>query len=343
MLEGDPSSKRKSRQEYSVGAKVLEELKHLHPFVPLLMRHRKLTHFTTHSGDMGGYGPSWAREGRGICRLRPTYQQTNVETGRVVTENPNLQCVPRLFPENPQPGDLVLNPRAGFVASKGHVLLSADYRQLELRIMAHFSGDERLISAFKGGAEHGADPFVQLAAQWQNKPVAQVAPEDRRWAKAITYGMLYGKGPVAIGKDVGKSTEEAIKLMREFERAYPQLADWRKKARARGTGGRCCCARGACLLLASNLGRSLRGAHFSLCSRVRAARRRLRSAGSARAGPRGSRTSRRSRGGGGTCRTSTNGGQRCVRSGGGAGRARERERARRMIRWSASAGLALLG
>lgn len=220
VLEGDPSAKRKSKQEFSVSAKVLEELRDAHPFVPLLMRHRKLTHFVTHSGDMGGYGPGWAREGRGICRLRPSYQQTNVETGRVVTENPNLQCVPRMFPDNPQPGDLVLNPRAGFVASRGHVLLAADYRQarrahfvavlihsdyqislvtqqplmlllscgaslplsalqLELRIMAHFSGDQRLLAAFRGGAQQGADPFIQLAAQWQSKAVAEARSGPR--------------------------------------------------------------------------------------------------------------------------------------------------------------------
>lgn len=280
MLETNPNPKRKSKQEYSVSAAVLEDLRGAHPIVPLLARFRKLSHFENNSGDLKSFAPSWARSGPGgICRLRPTFQQTNVETGRVVTENPNLQCMPRQWPENPQPGELVLNPRAGFVASRGHVLLSADYRQarrlpaptvragcsldsctaqaralrgpapphvrthfpraqLELRIMAHFSGDRNLLAAFRGGTERGHDPFIQLAAQWMRKPAAQVTADNRRWAKAITYGMLYGKGPRSIAKDIEDTEERARELMHQFDRAYPQLADWRKRVRPPSAGGR---------------------------------------------------------------------------------------------------------
>lgn len=202
------------------------------------------------------------------------------------TEGPNLQCCPKQWPECPAPGEFVSNMRASFVASRGNVLLAADYRQarthnlatgltgtffiiftssalllskfhtrmrsvpdcvpisscalpqLEFRIMTHFSGEEKLIRVFSetGGGPEG-DPFKQLAAQWKGVPAAAVTPEDRQWAKAITYGMLYGKGDISMAEDMERTPQEVRKIKNEFDQAYPRLLAWRKKARRVGRLG----------------------------------------------------------------------------------------------------------
>lgn len=117
------------------------------------------------------------------------------------------------------------NIRAAFVAPRGSVLVSADYCQIELRLMAHFSGDAALLAAL---TQPGADPFVEMAASWLKLDKAQVTPEQRSHAKRLSYGLLYGMGPSALAAELGVAVGEAVQLAEDFRRSHPGLDAWIK-------------------------------------------------------------------------------------------------------------------
>ncbi|KAF6260747.1 hypothetical protein COO60DRAFT_857116 [Scenedesmus sp. NREL 46B-D3] len=202
----------------------------------------------------GGGGSAAAR----LVRMRGTFMQTNTSTGRLSMDDPSLQTIPR-----PVEYQLALSPgsqasaaaaaaadgddsgssgadaaspaavmqqqlsniRAAFVAPAGSVLVSADYCQIELRLMAHFSADASLLGAL---ARPGADPFVELAASWLRLDKAQVTPEQRGHAKRLAYGLLYGMGPSALAADLGVSMGQAVQLADDFRRSHPGLDAWIK-------------------------------------------------------------------------------------------------------------------
>lgn len=184
-----------------------------------------------------------------LVRIRGTFLQTNTSTGRLAMDDPSLQTIPRpveyqlaLSPASQAAaaaaGDDVSagspvavmqqqlsNIRAAFVAPRGSVLVSADYCQIELRLMAHFSGDAALLAAL---TQPGADPFVEMAASWLKLDKAQVTPEQRSHAKRLSYGLLYGMGPSALAAELGVAVGEAVQLAEDFRRSHPGLDAWIK-------------------------------------------------------------------------------------------------------------------
>lgn len=117
----------------------------------------------------------------------------------------------------------VCNIRAAFVAGEGRVLLSADYAQVEFRLLAHFTGDPVLLGCFSSGQ----DPFRNLAASWLGKPVGEVTPEQRNHAKRLAYGVLYGMGHRRLGDLLGiKDDDEARRARSSFLDSLPTLRDW---------------------------------------------------------------------------------------------------------------------
>ncbi|MFO3796774.1 MAG: DNA polymerase, partial [Anaerolineales bacterium] len=117
-------------------------------------------------------------------RVHTSYSQTAVVTGRLSSSNPNLQNIPIRTESGRQ-------IRRAFIAAPGYVLISADYSQIELRIMAHLSGDENMIAAFRAGQ----DIHRATAAAIYGVPMEAVTPEMRRHAKAVNFGLIYGMTP----------------------------------------------------------------------------------------------------------------------------------------------------
>ena len=219
VVQCGPAGRRRLR----ANAEVLAALKDQSDLPGLVLEHRTLSRCVAMADEMvelalGGAERESHREGK-ITRLRGAIHQTNTETGRLAMEEPNLQTVPKprtfrmaeaydgrpeMSPEGrakkaqsrePSPGTEVgseetLCVRNAFVAPPGAVLLSADYRQLELRVMAHLSGDEGLVRAFnhEGAPPHhpDADPFRFLASRWRGVAVGEVSDADRAVAKQVS-------------------------------------------------------------------------------------------------------------------------------------------------------------
>jgi DNA polymerase I-like protein with 3'-5' exonuclease and polymerase domains len=131
-----------------------------------------------------------------------------------------------------------MNPRAGIKGSAGYVLLAADYSQIELRFMAHFSRDPALCAAF----ESDTDVFKAIAAVWKGISVDNVAPHDRAAAKQLCYGILYGMGCASASEALGTSASEAKRLRHSFLSMFPELerfiATVKTDCRKKGTHAR---------------------------------------------------------------------------------------------------------
>ena len=250
------------RRRFKTNADVLKALAGQHPLPKLLHEHRQLHKCVTiaeelveAAGDAGddrsGAAADAARALRGadadasddesdgsdesdessfaVVRLRGAIHQTNTGTGRLAMEEPNLQTVPRAR-------DFVLATRAtetlairrAFRAPPGRVLVSADYRQLELRVLAHLSNDPGLVAAFN--ARPDEDPFRVLAARWLGArgDASVVSEEERARAKALAYGVVYGSGPARFAAEAGVSEAEARDAQETFRRSLPGVEAWRE-------------------------------------------------------------------------------------------------------------------
>eukprot|EP00878_Enallax_costatus_P017338 GHUV01018210.1.p1 GENE.GHUV01018210.1~~GHUV01018210.1.p1 ORF type:complete len:407 (+),score=127.89 GHUV01018210.1:1266-2486(+) len=179
-----------------------------------------------------------------LVRISGTFLQTNTSTGRLSMEEPSLQTIPRpldyelaITPASqnvaeeaaggaaaPLMQQQQVNIRAAFVAPPGCVLISADYGQIELRLMAHFSGDPQLLAALATPD----DPFKELAARWRNCSVEQISPDMRNQAKRLAYGLLYGMGPAKLAVDLDCSIPDAYALADDFKKSHEGLSAWIK-------------------------------------------------------------------------------------------------------------------
>eukprot|EP01083_Nonionella_stella_P229678 812669_1 len=126
--------------------------------------------------------------------------------------------------------EIKFSVRDSFIAAKGCVLLSADYAQIEIRIMAHFSGDDQLRSVIQSGG----DVILKVASNWLKIPEEQITPEQRTHAKSIMYGMLYGQGPSSLALELGVSRPEAEQFMKSFRSQYPGLETFTKSTVSEG-------------------------------------------------------------------------------------------------------------
>ena len=160
-------------------------------------------------------------------RVHTRFNQTEARTGRLSSDNPNLQNIPIRT-------ELGSQLRAYFIAKPGWVLVDADYSQIELRILAHVTGDEHMQRAFLSGE----DIHRSTAARIYNLPPDQVSPRIRSSAKAINFGIMYGKGAYSLSKDIGVSVKEADAFLKSYLAAFPKVSGYMDKtiADARACG-----------------------------------------------------------------------------------------------------------
>jgi len=198
---------KKTQTGFSTDAEVLEKIKKFHPLVPKLLEYReKQKLLSTYIAALP------AKINRKTNRLHTSFNQTGTSTGRLSSSDPNLQNIPIHTEE----GKVI---RSGFIADKGKVLLSADYSQIELRLLAHFSKDETLISAFK----NGIDIHKQTAAKCFGVLPDKVDDNMRRMAKSINFGLMYGMGAHSLAESLGISHFEAKKFIENYFAQFPTV------------------------------------------------------------------------------------------------------------------------
>lgn len=195
--------KKKTKSGYSTDAETLESIRHEHAFVPLLLEYRKLTKL--YSTYVTGLLKVVDHEGR----VHSTFKQTETRTGRISSTEPNMQNIPTRT-------ELGREMRRFFIAKDGYTLVDADYSQIELRILAHLSGDERMIYAFN----HNADIHAITASEVFNVPLESVTLEMRTRAKAINFGIVYGIGAFSLSQDIGVTVAQASHYINEYLTTY---------------------------------------------------------------------------------------------------------------------------
>jgi DNA polymerase-1 len=216
-------SARRTKTGYSTDAQVLEELRGLHPVVEQILEFRQLTKLKATYVDAlpGLINPKTGR-------IHTNFNQTIARTGRLSSSEPNLQNIPVRTA-------LGRRIRQAFVAGRpGTVLLSADYSQIELRILAHMSGDRRLIEAF----ERGEDIHAATAAALFHVPLDQVTPDQRRVAKTTNFGIIYGISDFGLAERTELSRKEAAEFIRAYFEAYPGIKDYLERTKADARQGR---------------------------------------------------------------------------------------------------------
>lgn len=201
---GLPAVKR-TKTGISTSESALRQLSDAYPYVETILAYRHLTKLaSTYLRPLEDYiNPKTGRVHTSFC-------QVSTATGRLSSYNPNLQNIPIR-------GELANRIRSAFAAEKGCMLLSADYSQIELRILAHLSGDERLIAAF----EQGRDIHQETASEIFDVLPLQVSPEMRRLAKVVNFGIIYGMSPFGLARDLRTSQEEAARFIERYFERYP--------------------------------------------------------------------------------------------------------------------------
>lgn len=195
---GLPSGK-KTKRGYSTGADVLEKLRDKHPIVDMVLQYRTLTKLN--STYVEGLKPLIGKDGR----IRAHFQQTVTATGRISCTEPNLQNIPIRQ-------ELGRQLRRAFVCDNNQVLVGADYSQIELRVLAHMSGDENLISAFN----NGDDIHRNTASRVFNIPYDEVTSLDRSRAKAVNFGVIYGMSGFGLSENLKITRKEAEKYIADY-------------------------------------------------------------------------------------------------------------------------------
>lgn len=191
--------KKKTKTGYSTDSDVLESLKELHPIVPLIIEYRFLTKLNSTFID----AMLKKRDGNG--RIHTTLNQNVTATGRISSQDPNLQNIPVRT-------ELGREIRRAFIASPGNRLVGADYSQIELRVLAHMSGDEALISAFNDGD----DIHTRTASEVFGVPKSDVTKEMRSAAKAVNFGIVYGISAFGLAEQLGIPQRRAAEYIEKY-------------------------------------------------------------------------------------------------------------------------------
>lgn len=201
---------KKTKTGYSTNAEVLEELKWRHPIVEMILRYRALTKLK--STYLEGLGKLIGNDGR----IHTNFNQTVTATGRLSSSDPNLQNIPVRTNEGREIRAL-FEPGDGF-----ECIFSADYSQIELRLLAHMSGDENLIDAFI----KGQDIHARTAAEVFGVPLDEITPELRRKAKAVNFGIVYGISDYGLSQNLNISRKEAGEYIALYFKRYPSVKDF---------------------------------------------------------------------------------------------------------------------
>ncbi len=195
---------KRTKTSRSTDASVLEALAEDHELVGTILEHRQLSKLKSTYIDAL---PKLVHPHTG--RIHTQFNQTVAATGRLSSSDPNLQNIPVRT-------DLGRAIREAFIAPDGYLIVSADYSQIELRVLAHLSNDHSLVTAFRDGD----DVHLRTAMQLFGVDRAQVTPDQRRHAKTINFGVIYGMGEVALGKRLGIPREEAAKFISTYFERY---------------------------------------------------------------------------------------------------------------------------
>lgn len=208
---------KKTKTGYSTSAEVLERIAAEHPMVPRILEYRQLTKLksTYVEGLLKVISP---RDGR----IHTHFQQTVTATGRLSSTDPNLQNIPVRT-------ELGRELRRMFVApDENHVLIDADYSQIELRVLAHISQDAHMIQAFRDGQ----DIHTATASKVYHVPPQEVTPQMRSSCKAVNFGIVYGISDFSLAQDIGVTRKEAGEFIRAYLETYPGVARYMDEIKA---------------------------------------------------------------------------------------------------------------
>ncbi len=197
---------KKTKSGYSTAADILEKLAPEYPFVGKILEYRTLTKLRSTYAE--GLQPCISADGR----IHGTFNQTITATGRISSTNPNLQNIPVRI-------ELGRKIRKVFVPRPGCVFIDADYSQIELRVLAHMSGDENLINAYRDAR----DIHALTASQVFHVPIDEVTSLMRRNAKAVNFGIVYGISAFALSEDLSITRKEAQEYMNRYFETYPGI------------------------------------------------------------------------------------------------------------------------
>lgn len=214
-LELSAGRRRTPGGQARTGKDILEDLRGTHPIVEPILKYRE--HFKIRSSFVTPILDSIGSDGR----VRTEFIQTGTSTGRLASENPNLQNIPQ---ESRWSQPL----RDAFEAAPGFTFLAFDYSQLELRLLAHITDDKNLKAAF----HNGDDIHTLTASRVLGIPKKDVDPVARRLAKTLNFGIVYGMGARAFAKTSGIPQEEARRFMDEYFRNFPSIKEWQERTKA---------------------------------------------------------------------------------------------------------------
>ena len=202
------TAKKTSSGNYSTAADVLEEMRGEHPVIEKILEYREIGKLkSTYTDTL----PESIDKNTG--RVHTSFNQTGTVTGRLASSSPNLQNIPTRT-------ELGKQIRTAFTAAPGHRLLSVDYSQIELRIVAHMSGDEAMIAAFQAGQ----DIHAATAAAIYQCDITEVTKDQRRHAKAINFGLIYGMSAFGLSKSTGLTPAEATAFVKAYFEQFPKVS-----------------------------------------------------------------------------------------------------------------------
>ncbi|XP_022996478.1 helicase and polymerase-containing protein TEBICHI isoform X2 [Cucurbita maxima] len=225
-----PERFNKGKQHPSTDKQCLDLLRNEHPIVPVIKEHRTLAKlFNCTLGSICSLAKLSARTQK--YTLHGHWLQTSTATGRLSMEEPNLQCVEHAVDFKMNEDDVdhcKINARDFFISTQENwLLLSADYSQIELRLMAHFSKDPSLIELLS--KPHG-DVFTMIAARWTGKTEDSIGSHERDQTKRLVYGILYGMGAKSLALQLECSRDEAVEKIQSFKSSFPGVASWLHEA-----------------------------------------------------------------------------------------------------------------
>lgn len=212
------------RLSVSTDKDVLSALMDKHPIVRLIQNSRKLRDSLGYVNSMMGFQQANSKS----PTLHAKILQTSTASGRLAMEDPNLQCLPNTYSVDNAEGSIEINIRQSIVPVRSErIVVSADFKHIELRLMAHFSGDESLKDLLH---DINSDPFQLLARKWLKIPNGEdVQNFQRQQAKQLTYGLCYGMGADRLAESLRVNPSKASRLKDDFLNAFPGLSVWMKK------------------------------------------------------------------------------------------------------------------
>ncbi|PNJ23512.1 POLN isoform 6, partial [Pongo abelii] len=229
LLSQRNSLPRTGLQKYPSTSEALNALRDFHPLPKIILEYRQVHKIKSTFVD-----------GLLACTkkgsISSTWNQTGTVTGRLSAKHPNIQGISKhpiqiTTPKNfkgKEDKTLTISPRAMFVSSKGHTFLAADFSQIELRILAHLSGDPELLKLFQEAERD--DVFSTLTSQWKDVPMEQVTHADREQTKKVVYAVVYGAGKERLAACLGVPVQEAAQFLESFLQKYKKIKDFARAA-----------------------------------------------------------------------------------------------------------------